>query len=89
MTVQIQSTSKRHDLVKTPALPTQPEMPEPVALFCPEFGPSFPILAQDVRFDPNDPKLFLFLLQLQEFSQRNQTWGLRTSTFVARLSLDC
>ena len=29
------------------------------------------------------------LLQLQEFSQRNQTWGLRTSTFAARLSLDC
>jgi hypothetical protein len=33
-------------------------------------------------------KLTVFF-QLQEFSQRNQTWGLRTSTFAARLSLDC
>ena len=33
-------------------------------------------------------KLTAFL-QLQEFSQRQQTWGLRTSTFAARLSLDC
>jgi hypothetical protein len=33
-------------------------------------------------------KLTAFL-QLQEFSQRNQTWGHRTSTFVARLSLVC
>jgi hypothetical protein len=30
-------------------------------------------------------KLTAFL-QLQEFSQRNQTWGLRTSTFAARRS---
>jgi hypothetical protein len=28
-------------------------------------------------------------LQLQEFSQRNQTWELRTSTFAARLCLRC
>ena len=28
-------------------------------------------------------------LQLQEFSQRNQTWGHRTSTFAARLSVVC
>ncbi len=27
--------------------------------------------------------------QLQEFSQRNQTWGHRTSTFAARRSLRC
>ena len=33
-------------------------------------------------------KLTAFL-QLQEFSQRNQTWGHRTSTFAARLSLVC
>ena len=33
-------------------------------------------------------KLTAFL-QLQEFSQRNQTWGHRTSTFSARLSLVC
>ena len=33
-------------------------------------------------------KLTAFL-QLQEFSQRHQTWGLRTSNFAARLSLDC
>ena len=28
-----------------------------------------------------------FFLQLQEFSQHNQTWGHRPSTFAARLSL--
>jgi hypothetical protein len=33
-------------------------------------------------------KLTAFL-QLQEFSQRNQTWELRTSTFAARLCLRC
>jgi hypothetical protein len=33
-------------------------------------------------------KLTAFL-QLQEFSQRNPTWGHRTSTFVARRSLRC
>ncbi len=33
-------------------------------------------------------KLTVFL-QLQEFSQRNQTWGHRTSTFATRLSLVC
>jgi hypothetical protein len=33
-------------------------------------------------------KLTAFL-QLQGFSQRNQTWGYRTSTFAARLSLVC
>ncbi len=33
-------------------------------------------------------KLTAFL-QLQEFSQRNQTWELRTSTFAARLFLLC
>ena len=30
-----------------------------------------------------------FTLQLQEFSPRNQTWSLRTSTFAARLFLLC
>jgi hypothetical protein len=30
-----------------------------------------------------------FFLQLQEFSQRNQTWGHRTETFVTRFSLVC
>jgi hypothetical protein len=33
-------------------------------------------------------KLTAFL-QLQEFSQRNQTWNHRTSTFAARFSLVC
>ena len=54
---------------KTPALPTQPEMPEPVALLCPEFGPSFPIplgcLVQHVRFDPSDPKMTSKILKLE------------------------